>query len=139
MLAVTAQVQIPDSELSFTFVRSGGPGGQNVNKVSSKAVLRWNFAASVALPWPVRQRFLERFGSRLTGEGELIVTSDRHRDRLRNQEDCLEKLRELLLLVATPPKPRKKTKPGKGARERRHRHKREQGEKKRERSRKSWD
>jgi ribosome-associated protein len=138
MLFVNGEIQIPDEELEFTYVRSGGPGGQAVNKVSSKAQLRWNFAQS-GLPYGVRERFLTRYGGRLTVSGELILASDRHRDRLQNRQDCLDKLRELLLSVALPPKPRKKTKPGRGARERAKASKQRQGAKKRSRSGRDWD
>ncbi len=71
MLVVNSRIRIPDSELEFSYVRSSGPGGQNVNKVSSKAVLRWNAAASGSLPADVRQRFLAKYRSRLTTDGEL--------------------------------------------------------------------
>lgn len=139
MLQVNATITIPDAELDFTFVRSSGPGGQAVNKVSSKARLRWNFASSSALSWEVRQRFRERFGSRLTTTGELLLSSDRFRDRLQNERDCLEKLREMILEVAEPPKKRKATRPGRGARERAKNNKQRQGAKKRDRSSRGWD
>jgi len=139
MLEVNHEILIPDSELEFTFVRSSGPGGQAVNKVNSKAQLRWNFAASAALPFPVRERFLRRFASRLTNTGDLLFTSDRSRDRLQNQQDCLDKLRELLLLVATPEKKRKKTKPSRGSQLRAKANKQRQGQKKKNRSGSNWD
>jgi ribosome-associated protein len=138
MLFVSPEIQIPDAELEFTFVRSSGPGGQAVNKVNSKAQLRWNFQSS-SLPWPVRQRFLERFAGRLTNSGDLLIASDRFRDRLQNQADCLDKLRGLLLLVARPPKPRKKTKPTRGSRERAKVDKRKHGEKKKGRAKGGWE
>lgn len=130
---------IPSAELQFSFARSGGPGGQNVNKVNSKALLRWDFARNMTLPAGMRERFLQRYGSQLTVEGELLIVSDRFRDRLRNQEDCLEKLRAILLSVLHPPKPRKKTKPSRAAKERRKEKKRQHGDKKRSRSKGSWD
>lgn len=129
---------IPDAELEFTFVRSSGPGGQAVNKVSSKAQLRWNAAGSGALPPEVKARFLERFAGRLTQDGDLLLTSDRFRDRLQNRQDCLDKLRELVLSVARPPKARKKTRPGRGARERAKRSKQAHSQKKRARSGRDW-
>ena len=94
MFVVTGQLQIPLSEFEITFVRSGGPGGQNVNKVNSKAVLRWVAGRSPSLPEAVRERFLQEYGNRLTAEGELLVTSQRYRDAPRNSRDCLEKLRD---------------------------------------------
>ncbi|MEX2113515.1 MAG: alternative ribosome rescue aminoacyl-tRNA hydrolase ArfB [Pirellulales bacterium] len=119
MLAVNSRIRIPDSELELSYVRSSGPGGQNVNKVSSKAVLRWNALASAALPDDVRQRFQAKFKSRLTTEGELIITSQRYRDQPRNAADAREKLRAMLASVATAPKRRKPTRPTKGSVERR--------------------
>ncbi len=133
MLEITPTLRIPHDEFQWAFVRSSGPGGQNVNKVSSKAQLRWAIAASPSLPPAVRQRFLERFAARITTLGEILITSQRFRDQRRNEEDCLEKLREMLLSVARAPTPRKKTKPSRGSIERRREGKREQSEKKRSR------
>ena len=115
MLSVNSRIQIPDSEFQLTFVRSSGPGGQNVNKVSSKAVMRWNMKASPSLPPDVRERFLQRYGSRLTTEGDLLITSQRYRDQGRNVTDCLEKLRAMLAEIATAPKKRRPTKPSRGS------------------------
>lgn len=111
MLEISENVQIPDNELNFTFARSGGPGGQNVNKVNSKATLRWNVNATQSLPHGVRMRFLDRFGGRLTDEGELILVSQRFRDQASNVEDCREKLKEMITLVLNPPVKRRPTKP----------------------------
>lgn len=118
-LTVNSRIRIPLDELTFTFVRSSGPGGQNVNKVNTKAVLRWAVAASERLPEAVKQRFLEKYRRRITNEGELVMTSQRYRDQQKNADDCREKLREMLASVATAPKTRKKTRPSKGAKERR--------------------
>ena len=139
MLFVTSFIQIPDAELEFTYVRSSGPGGQAVNKVSSKARLRWNPHASSALRWDVRERFLARFGNKLTETGDLLLASDRHRDRLQNRDDCLDKLREMLLEVAYPPKARKATKPTFGSKQRRIRAKKENKQKKAGRGKVSWE
>ena len=130
MLIVDDKLRIPLSELNFTFSRSGGPGGQNVNKVASKATLRWAVAKSPALPPAVRQRFEQRFASRLTVEGEILITSQRYRDQGRNIADCLEKLRGMLAEVARPPKTRRPTKPSKASRQRRLTGKRKQSDKK---------
>jgi ribosome-associated protein len=115
MLIVNSHIRIPKSELVWAFARSSGPGGQNVNKVSSKAVLRWNVLASGALSDEVRRRFLARYGNKLTGEGELIISSQRYRDQGRNVEDALEKLRAMLASVAVAPKKRRPTKPTKAS------------------------
>ncbi len=119
VLTVSPQIQIPHAEFEFAFARSSGPGGQNVNKVNSKAMLRWPVRASLSLPAEVLQRFLARFGPRLTVVGELLITSQRYRDQGRNVADCLEKLREMLLEVATRPTRRRTTKPSKAAKARR--------------------
>jgi ribosome-associated protein len=139
MLVVNSRITIPDDELRFSYVRSSGPGGQNVNKVNSKAVLRWSVAANTSVPEDVRGRFVAKYQARLTVDGEIIVTSDRYRDQGRNTDDCREKLRELLLAVAVPPKKRRPTKPTKGARERRLKSKSEQSAKKQSRGRKTWE
>lgn len=118
MLAV-GRVQVPRSEFEFSFVRSSGPGGQNVNKVNSKAQLRWAAARSPSLPEDVRARFVARYASRLTAEGELIVTSQRFRDQARNIEDCLEKVAALIEAVLDAPKPRIKRRPSRAAKARR--------------------
>lgn len=132
MWVVSEKIQIAESELDFSYSRSSGPGGQNVNKVNSKALLRWR---PDSLPYDIKFRFLQKFGSRLTAEGEILITSDRHRDRLRNQADCLEKLKAMLLEVENPPKHRKKTKPTRASKIKRTTSKRLHGEKKKLRSR----
>jgi ribosome-associated protein len=119
MLVVTPNIRIPLEEIEFSFVRSAGPGGQNVNKLNTKAVLRWPVAASPTLLEAVRSRFVAKYANRLTSEGELVLTSQRFRDQSRNRADCLEKLCEMLLSVAKPPIKRKRTKPTLASRERR--------------------
>jgi ribosome-associated protein len=133
MLTVNERVSIPLRELEFTFARSAGPGGQNVNKVNTKATLRWAVARTPSLPDDIRERFLQRFRRRITKEGDLVMTSQRFRDQGRNVADCLEKLRLLLLEVATAPRTRKKTKPTRAARETRLKDKRARSEKKQRR------
>jgi len=133
MLFVPPNIRVADDELQFTFVRSSGPGGQNVNKVNSKAVLRWNVTASPGVPAAVRARFADRFGSRLTEAGDLVLTSQRFRDQRRNQEDCLDKLKAMLTAVARAPARRKKTRPTRGSIERRKEQKRETSKKKQHR------
>ena len=134
-LRINHRIAIPASELNFTFVRSSGPGGQNVNKVNSKAQLRWSVTRSASLPDDVRSRVLARYGRRINDRGELILTSQRYRDQGRNMGDCLAKLREMIAVVASPPKRRKKTAPTRAAKESRLRDKREKAEKKRRRGR----
>jgi ribosome-associated protein len=110
-LSVTRSLTIPLDEFRFEFARSGGPGGQNVNKVNSKAVLRWVPSESPSLPPLVKARLLGAVASRLTKEGELLITSQLTRDQSRNVDDCLEKLRELVLAAARPPKTRRASRP----------------------------
>jgi ribosome-associated protein len=112
-------VHVPLAELRFQFARASGPGGQNVNKVESKAVLRWDVGASRAVPVAVRARFRERYARRISAEGVLVLASQRHRERERNVADCLAKLGAMLAEVATPPRPRKATRPSRAAKERR--------------------
>ena len=127
MLAVTDLIRIPAEELHFQFARAGGPGGQNVNKVSSKVLLRWNPAASTALPAAVKARLLAGQRRRLTREGDLLLTSQRFRDQARNIADCLAKLRALVLQALHPPKVRRATRPTRSSREKRHALKRRRG------------
>lgn len=119
-LAVTGRIRIPMTEFEVTYVRSAGPGGQNVNKVSSKAVLRWNVTATQALSDEVKTRFTSRYGSRLTTEGDLLLTSQKYRDQAKNLDDCLERLKGLIQAVSVAPKVRRPTKPSKASQERRH-------------------
>jgi ribosome-associated protein len=119
MLEINSQIQIPDAEFAWSFVRSGGPGGQNVNKVASKAVLRWDLAGSPSVPEEVKARLRTLQRRRITAAGELVLNSQRYRDQGRNFQDCLEKLREIVLQAATVPKARKASRPSRAARERR--------------------
>lgn len=118
-LRVNDRVTIPLGEVRFSYVRSRGPGGQNVNKVNSKAVLRWNANTSQALPADIRSRFLERYVRRINDEGDLVLTSQRFRDQGRNVADCLAKLQQLILDVAVAPTRRIPTRPSRGVKERR--------------------
>ncbi len=112
-------LRAPRDELRFRFARSSGPGGQNVNKVESKAVLRWDVANSRALPPAVLARFRVRFANRLGADGVLTITSQRHRTRERNVAECVAKLEAMLAEVAKPPKRRRATRPTRASRERR--------------------
>jgi ribosome-associated protein len=129
-MQVSATLTIPDDELTFTYARSGGPGGQNVNKVESKAVLRWNLAASTAVSDAVKDQLRQLFPSRVTAEGEFLVVSQVYRDQPRNREDCLDKLAEMIRAALVVPKARRPTKPTKGSQRRRLQDKKRQGERK---------
>jgi ribosome-associated protein len=127
---IAGRIRVPLDEFEFSFARSGGPGGQNVNKVSSKALLRWRVAVSPSLPADVRDRFVRRFANRITTDGDLMLSSQEHRDQPGNVAACLEKLRQLLLAAATVPKPRRATKPTRGSKQRRRKDKQMQSHKK---------
>lgn len=118
-LIVGDRIRIPADEFDVSFARGQGPGGQNVNKVNSKAVLYWSVLSSPSLARDVLERFQAKYHHRLTSEGVLVISSDRFRDQRRNIDDCMEKLAAMLLTVLEPPKPRKKTKPTRGSVERR--------------------
>jgi len=133
MPIVTATLTIPDAELDWSFSRSSGPGGQNVNKVSSKATLFWNVTQSPSLPEGVRSRFLEAFSNKINKQGQLVLSSQRFRDQPRNVQACLSKLRELLIHVEQPPRRRKKTSPPRAAEQRRLADKQARAEKKQRR------
>ena len=119
MMDVNESIQIPEGEFEWSFVRSSGPGGQNVNKVASKAVLRWNVTTSPSLPDDVRGRLQAQQRWKMTVEGDLILTSQRYRDQERNKQDCLDKLRDFVLRAAIVPKVRKKVRPTRASKERR--------------------
>ncbi|MGH7124006.1 MAG: alternative ribosome rescue aminoacyl-tRNA hydrolase ArfB [Stellaceae bacterium] len=119
MIRVTSVIAIDESEISERFVRASGPGGQNVNKVASAVQLRFDARQSPALPEEVRQRLMRLAGRRLTLEGVLVITAQRHRTQEANRRDALDRLVELIRRAAEPPVPRKPTKPTRASRRRR--------------------
>ncbi|TWT48792.1 Peptidyl-tRNA hydrolase ArfB [Botrimarina hoheduenensis] len=127
-LVVNDRIVIPKSELLFSFARSSGPGGQNVNKLNTKAVLRWKPADSLGLPEAVLLRLTVQCRTRINEAGELMITSDRYREQGRNIADCLERLRALLLAAADPPKRRRPTRKPRRANEARLKTKRQRSE-----------
>ncbi len=127
-MEITDALAIPEDELTWTFARSGGPGGQNVNKVASKAVLRWDLAANTSLPADARDRLRSAQRRRVTSAGELVIQGQRFRDQGRNVEDCRERLRQMVLEVLRPPKPRRPTKPSRASKQRRLTAKRQQSQ-----------
>lgn len=137
MLDVTADIRIADEELVESFVRSSGPGGQNVNKVASAVELRFDVARSPSLPDAVRERLLARADRRLTSEGVLVISASRFRDQGRNREDARMRLAEIVLAATLVPKKRVKTKPTRASQERRLQEKKTRAKHKSGRS-KSW-
>lgn len=110
-IALARGLSIDASELSLSFIRASGPGGQNVNKVSSAVQLRFNLDASPSLPGAVKARARVLAGSRLTNEGEIVLTADRFRTQVQNRQDAIGRLVALLSEAAIPPKPRRATRP----------------------------
>lgn len=114
-LVINSHIVIPSAELVMSFARSSGPGGQNVNKVNSKAILRWNLRASNSLPAEVKLRFEACFPTRINQAGEVMLSSDKYRDQPRNLADCYEKLRQLVQAAVVVPRKRGKTRPTRGS------------------------
>ena len=133
-LVITDHYAIPGSELELSFSRSSGAGGQNVNKVNTRAELRWDVGASQALPGPVKGRLL-KIATPYRVQGDvLLITSQAHRSQHLNIEDCLEKLRALVARAIKRPKARVATKPSRAAKRRRLESKKERGQLKRSRA-----
>jgi ribosome-associated protein len=131
-LPITDKLTIPEEQLQWSFARSSGPGGQNVNKVNSKATLRWlpvEGTLSMAA-WNRFRRIAKRY---LTSEGEVVIQSQEYRDQSQNIQACREKLRNMLLAAITPPKRRVATKPTKASRQRRLNNKQKLSDKKKSR------
>lgn len=119
MIRVTAKISIDEREIAESFVRASGPGGQNVNKLSTAVQLRFDVRHSPSLPPDVAERLERLAGARLTRDGVLVITAQRHRTQARNRDDALDRLIELIRHAAIPPVKRRPTRPTKASRERR--------------------
>jgi ribosome-associated protein len=111
MIPVTNSITLDEREIQESFVRASGPGGQNVNKLATAVQLRFDVERSPALPEGVRARLKTLAGRRLTQDGVLVITAQRHRTQERNRQDALERLIDLIRRAATPPVPRRPTRP----------------------------
>jgi ribosome-associated protein len=119
-LRISPKLEIPDEEISETFVRSSGAGGQHVQKASTAVQLRFDAISSTALSDRIKMRLRAIAGQRMTDSGEIIIFAQQYRSQLRNREDALDRLADLIREAAAPPPPvRRKTKPTKGSQTRR--------------------
>jgi ribosome-associated protein len=139
MIRITDTISIDESELSETFVRSSGPGGQNVNKVSSAVQLRFDVRHSPSLPNDVALRLMRLAGKRLTKEGVIVIIAQAQRDQTRNRAEARERLFALIRQAAVKPKPRRPTKVPKAQKRARLEGKKRRAEIKRHRGGKGWD
>ena len=120
MIEITPTLSLEDSELEFAFIRASGPGGQNVNKVATAVQMRFDARGSPSLPNDVSVRLQKLAGSRLTNDGVIVITANRHRTQERNKADAIERLTELIAKAAAPPPPKRRpTKPSKAAKAKR--------------------
>jgi len=139
MLEISPTLAIDEAELVEPFVRSSGPGGQNVNKLSTAVELRFDARQSPALPEPVRARLLAKRDRRITDEGVIVISAQRFRTQERNREDARVRLAELIRTALAAPKPRVATRPTRASKERRLTGKRERAQVKRTRASHGWD
>jgi len=139
MLSISPAIAIPDEELTERFVRASGPGGQNVNKVSTAVELRFDAANSPSLPEAVRARLLARRDHRIGNDGVIVISAQRFRTQERNRQDARERLVALIQTALHAPRPRVATRPTRASKERRLEAKKERGQIKRGRTSRGWE
>lgn len=128
MIHITPDIAIDEREIHEEFIRSSGPGGQNVNKVSTAVQLKFDVAGSTSLPDGVRRRLIQLAGKRITSSGVLIIRAQRYRTQEKNREDALKRLVELVRKSVEKPKPRRRTRPSLKSKEKRLERKRQRGQ-----------
>jgi ribosome-associated protein len=133
MLEICQHIQIEDEELHFDFIRSAGPGGQNVNKIASACQLRFDVRQSPSLPEPIKERLIKLAGSRMTDDGVLVLEAKRYRTQEKNRTDAILRLTSLIQKAAVEPKTRRATRPSMSARTERMDSKKKHGETKKSR------
>jgi ribosome-associated protein len=138
-LVISPEISIPDEELEWKFIRSSGPGGQNVNKVSSAVQLRFLLPVDSSLPVAVRCRLRRLAGQKLLDDGSILISARSERSQEQNRRAALERLAELIRAASVEPKIRKKTRPTRASQERRIESKKRRASTKRQRSGRAWD
>lgn len=136
MIKILPNLHLEESEIKLSYIRSPGPGGQNVNKVATGVLLRFNVLNSTSLSDDIRLRLIKSLSNKMTQEGEIIIKATRHRTQGLNKQDALNRLQTILAKAATPPKKRKKTKPTLASKERRLANKKLRGQTKMTRNKK---
>ena len=139
MLQITPELSIDERDIALEFVRASGPGGQNVNKVSSAAQLRFLLGRNTSLPGPVRHRLRRLAGQKLNDDGSILIIARSERSQEQNRRDALGRLEALIRAALVAPKIRKKTKPTRASKERRIDSKKKRGDTKRQRGGGAWD
>ncbi len=134
-LYITPRIQVPDEDLDISFARAGGPGGENVNKSNTKAVIRFSIPRCRSIPMELKARLMVALGPKITNRGEVIVTSQTHREQSRNLEECREKLRQMIRDALVVARPRRPTQPTRASKERHLEEKRRRRQLRRQRSR----